>query len=348
MYTIQHVAKAARVSQATVSRVINGYPAVKVETAQRVRRAMARLGYVPPPLEHRRGPRPRSAAGIRTGIITFLEMNTVFAYHVNELAMLLKGIEGAITESNLIFCFACQKPDGSLPHVLASNQSDGILLHGGNPSERVAEVIRKIPSVWLSSWKDGDGKHILVGNEAVGRLAADFLLSRGHRSLAFLNVNPHNPALQARGEAFNYQVFRSGVESVVLQTEGAHVETSFEIPVLESRTVELVKQFSKMPKRPTGLFVPSDLMTAVAYHALYQHGLVPGRDVDIISSNHELNCLAGLTPRPATIDIGWEPMGRRAVDQLLWQMRNPKEQNRMQVVIEPALVPGETTWPQPA
>ena len=45
--TIKDVAALARVSPSTVSRVCNDNPSISKETAERVRRAMAEIGYEP-------------------------------------------------------------------------------------------------------------------------------------------------------------------------------------------------------------------------------------------------------------------------------------------------------------
>src|SRR5271169_3911470 len=47
---IHTVAQRAGVSSATVSRVINGLPAVKEETAERVRRVIKDLDFIPSPI----------------------------------------------------------------------------------------------------------------------------------------------------------------------------------------------------------------------------------------------------------------------------------------------------------
>ena len=45
--TIAEVAQRAQVSKATVSRVLNGKPDVDASTAQRVRKVIDEIGYVP-------------------------------------------------------------------------------------------------------------------------------------------------------------------------------------------------------------------------------------------------------------------------------------------------------------
>ena len=60
---------------------------------------------------------------------------------------------------------------------------------------------------------------------------------------------------------------------------------------------------------------------------------------------NETPYLANLHPRPATIDLGPEVTGRRAVEQLLWRIRHGTESRRVQVIVEPVLVPGELDGP---
>ena len=64
----------------------------------------------------------------------------------------------------------------------------------------------------------------------------------------------------------------------------------------------------------------------------------PVRDVTLISCNNEQPWLAGLRPRPATIDLGAKTTGRCAAEQLLWRIRCPEKQRRIQVLVEPVLI----------
>jgi len=59
--SIVDVAKVAGVCHGTVSRVINSRPGISAKTIDAVRRAMAEVGYIPPPPEKRRG---RTAAPV--------------------------------------------------------------------------------------------------------------------------------------------------------------------------------------------------------------------------------------------------------------------------------------------
>jgi DNA-binding LacI/PurR family transcriptional regulator len=71
---------------------------------------------------------------------------------------------------------------------------------------------------------------------------------------------------------------------------------------------------------------------------------MPGRDIDVISCNNEMSYLVGLDPRPATIDIGAETIGRRSVEQLLRRIKHPEELRQVQIAVTPMLVEGSAPW----
>jgi LacI family transcriptional regulator len=96
--------------------------------------------------------------------------------------------------------------------------------------------------------------------------------------------------------------------------------------------------------RPTAVFVPGDSVTAMVYRALSERGLRVGRDLSLVSCNHEQSLLTGLYPTPTTIDIHAEQVGRRAVDLLAWRMvRDPGA--ALDVGVEPTLVDGQSVAP---
>ena len=77
--------------------------------------------------------------------------------------------------------------------------------------------------------------------------------------------------------------------------------------------------------RPTGLFVSNDYAAVQIYPILQQMGVVPGRDITIISCDNEEIRLAGLQPRPASIEVGAEEVGWQAVRRLVSRMENADE-----------------------
>jgi LacI family transcriptional regulator len=89
--------------------------------------------------------------------------------------------------------------------------------------------------------------------------------------------------------------------------------------------------------RPDGLFVSQDVEAIGLYPMLVQRGIRPGRDVQVISCNNEQSGLAMLSPRPATIDLGTDQIGRWAVTRLVNRIARPSEPP-IRMLIAPRLV----------
>ncbi|HBF34513.1 TPA: hypothetical protein DDW35_08105 [Candidatus Sumerlaeota bacterium] len=89
---------------------------------------------------------------------------------------------------------------------------------------------------------------------------------------------------------------------------------------------------------PTGLFVTSDALTVHVYRCLKNLGVEIGKDIEIISCNYEVPILNCLYPRPKSIDLRTEEIGRKAVERLLWRMKSPAlEGSYFSVEVEPRL-----------
>jgi len=340
--TMVDVAKMAGVSQATVSRVVNGQR-VSHQRAQQVRRAMGELGYQPPPPTRRQGRRAAKPARPYTAMVGVVLLDNVYRYTPGVLAAHIRGIEqGAAACGMGIAVTHVSDPDRLSP-VILNGHADGYVLMGSEAHEHVLRKLQDKPSIWFGSHHGPSGDTVLAGNYQIGSLAADYLLNRGHRHLAFLSAMDWYPAYPARAEAFAFTVQRADGTALVLTSDdpARSVDGMREPHALRGAMQVLVDQLLAATPRCTGLFVPNDMMTAVVYPMLERAGVMPGRDIDVISCNNEAAYLVGLNPRPATIDIGAETMGRRCVEQLVWRMNNADESRQVQVAVEPVLIEGE-------
>lgn len=336
--SIVRVANLAGVSKSTVSRVINHSDEVTPAVGRAVREAMRSIGYQPS--ARRRGPKPLSRRGIRTGNIAMLVMGRRPAnlYRAPVLPALLDGVERALAEHGLNLVLASLAADEDLPPILRSRQADGLLLLGkwdGMP-ENVRAALRAFPAVWIlreHSDVEGEFDHVFYRNAAVGRIAARYLRGRGHRRMGFLNLEAHHAAFAQRQEDFVEAIRAAEGERAEVVAIGA--ESTDAASVDGASTID--RLLERLPA-PFGLFVAADAQVPGVYHALESRGLRPGKDVDVICCDNEEQFLSKLSPRPATIDIAPQLVGRRGVQQLLWRMRNPGERNRISVLVEPRLV----------
>jgi DNA-binding LacI/PurR family transcriptional regulator len=330
--TMIELAKKAGVSQATVSRVINGTGGVSLET---VRQAISETGYRPAP----RGKGSAPASSWQVLALIFLD-DSYLAHPALALSK-IRGVQQAATEAGMSLLIVELLEGAALPPLVTSGRVDGLLLWGGKMSDGVS-LPEGVPAMWLSSHHEESGDGVLQGNEAVGRIAAKYLLGQGHRQMAFFNLQGTHPGYRARGEGFEYFVHQGGglvqrVQEAPSDPAGMQAWTVH----TEERVASLVERFLKLKPRPTAIFIPDDQLTALAWRAFLVRGVQPEKDVRIISCNNDQSFLLGLHPRPATVDLAPETTGRRAVEQLLWRIRHPGETRRVQVLVEPMLVRGD-------
>ena len=346
--SIVEVAKLAKVSTATVSRVINSSGSVKPETVARVKKIMTQLGYVPKPLVSRPGNRLGSLHDDgrklhkKTGTIALVMcMKPSFLGLSPVLSSAVHGVEEALIQRGLNMIQVYVQPDAPIPPILTQNGIDGSLVIHAMP-ENVETILNRHQRVTLMSESSSHSDHIFCDNAAIGELAFNYLKERGHEHIAFVTLHKEHVAYTERKESFCNLASQSELMVDVFEHPNRWGdELLSNRNIMESMCDTTAEQMSAMSDRPTGLFVTSDAFAAVLYPALNRVGIRPGRDVDIISCNNESMLLAGLSPRPATIDIKAEYIGQRAVEQLCWRMEHPDDLSVIEIKIRPGLVANE-------
>lgn len=327
--TIREIAARAGVSAATVSRVVNGTGAVAPEKREQVLAVLSEQQAAP------RRRRSASAAGKTLGVLMLPGSESDPRVIVNKLS--------AITEK-LPRKWSLQLLSSEiLPLELEARHLRGELAgliiagHGGCAPE-LGRVFARIPHVWLNSHRLADeGQTVLMGNEFAGRLAARYLIERGCRRPAVLDVASVNPGFPARVDGFRFEFFAQEREcgriAVTLPGGTAGFETA-PAEVLEAALNGA--DYSGCD----GLFSPEERLTALFYRVLTRRG--GGVTIPVVSCNHTPEYLAGLYPRPASIDLGNRMLAELALDELLRRISGaPGRADHVAVIATPQLMPGE-------
>ncbi len=339
--SMQEVARRAGVSQSTVSRVVNGRSFVNEATRARVHEAMKEVGYEALPPERRTGRNPKLESRANSGLLAVLVDPVGMRLHSEFVMKLYSAAQHEANREGYSTILHFYEADKQLPPVL--EKVDGFLVVGMSASEPFPKGILSRPMVCLTSFWQQGATSILAGNDEVGELAALHLLERGHQRLAVFLAEAGNPSFSARGKAFQRAAKAAGAK---VSNFGAAVPRRTEARIatvedLESRMERLVDRFVAERPLATGVFCPSDAMTAMAYRLLAKRRLVVGQDVEFVSCDHEVGYLAGLCPRPATIDLGIDERAHLAVQHLTSAIRNNRAPGEVQLTVEPKLVPGD-------
>lgn len=182
--TIGDVAREAGVSKATVSRVLNNRDELMTpELAERVRAAIARLGYVPSPM----------AQALKHGRSRLIGLVVADVANPFSIAV-LRGAEQACREAGYMVMLFNLGDDESREReairALTSYQVDGLILHtAGRDPEVLGEAARQGKPVVLVDRRVGDAPVDLVGldNAAAVRLALGHLLEAGYHDVMFVS-----------------------------------------------------------------------------------------------------------------------------------------------------------------
>lgn len=280
--TIRHVAAEAGVSLQTVSRVMNDEPNVRPEVQDRVRAAVAKLGYVPS-LAARRlsgsrsylllalNDRDRTLEGWRLGLGSdWIDQ------------MLLGGMQ-TCAEQN--YRLIVELVDTHAAHVeravsaaLDALRPDGVILtppHSDNPAITGLLEARGMPFARIGSERDGAGFAIRMDECAAAAAATAHLADLGHQRVAYIAGDPEYLLSARRLEGYAQVVATRGLDSdPALVRQG-----DFGFASGERAMADLLA----LPERPTAILASSDQMALGALHVAHREGVeVPG-DMSLVS-----------------------------------------------------------------
>lgn len=322
--SIVDVARRAGVSVSTVSRVINHQPGVSAETEALIRAVMHELGYVPPVPERRRGPKQSRVGCLGKGLAVLLlspRYDETFegAYLLSQIEAGLQ--EGAAEHGATLCVSSLSQPADAASFGHAGPVRALFVLDGQIPDSALAGFAG-IPVVHLMTPSLNRARPwdvVCPDSAAVGRQAAEYLMSRGHERLCVINPVSCWAAAAERASAFVASACLAGRDVNLLGGTrcemGWEEDSSIDCHDHRIAVCEAVgRAFLALAPRPTGLFVTSDTIAAIIYRILSHAGVVIGRDVEVVSCNNDQDALGPLLPRPPTFDLQGYEIGRQAVD----------------------------------
>lgn len=311
----------------TVSRVINGVPGRKYSeaTAERVRKAIERLGYEPNQVA-------RSLRGRQSGVIGLVTTSVVDPFW----ASCARGVELEARERNYVPILVASDEDCSLEErqvaALQGRRVDGLLLAATPRLHRTTLTARlaNIPTVALDRPIAGFNTDcVMINNEAASAEATRHLIQHGHRRIAFVGYHSRIYTVQKRIIGYAAAMNEAGLESVV-RTIGTSAAPVY----------EMVHEMLSSRNRPTGIFANNTITMQRVIQAARDLGLaIPG---DLAVTGFEDFAWAGLVePGLTVVHQPGEEMGRRAA-QLLFERLGGKKGAPQRVILESKLIVRES------
>jgi LacI family transcriptional regulator len=332
--TIREVAKAAGVSIATVSRVLNGRDDVAPETRELVARVIRERGYTA-----NRSARHLSAG--RTGLVGVLVplvypayfsaivSGTAEALHEQDLRLVLSPTEHQHErEVTLLDRLMHGLTDGALI-VLPEESSDELeeLLHQGYRFvviDPLMPLAASIPSVSAAHTSGADQ-------------AMRYLLGLGHRRIAAITGPGGWVATEDRRRGYHAALAAAGI----LPDPALEVEADFEI----HGGLEATNGLLDLPDPPTAIFAFNDNLAIGALQAAAARGVRVPEDLSVVGFD-DVEHAAIVTPSLTTIRQPLAEMGRTAVS-LLMRLFERQRFETLHVELATRLVIRDSTAPPP-
>ena len=299
--TISHVAQQAKVSIATVSRVLNGTTPVDDKTAKRVRAAISKLNFVP---RHA----ARVLAGKRTHTIGLLLPEISGAF----FQPMLKGIEAAAHEAGYDLLIHSTQIHDPSHRPLGEHNTDGLLVFTNSLDDQ--ELIRwhrsRFPVVLLHQTPP-DSLNIpviTIENKDGAAMLIDHLIEvHGRRRIVFLRgPQGHEDSVwRERGYREALELHKIKFDSRLIASGGFDDEESF----------SAIQQMLLNGIDFDAVFAGDDDAAIGAIRALRMAGYVIPGDVAVVGFD-DIAFARYLSPALTTVRAPIEEVGREAVRQL--------------------------------
>ncbi len=216
--TVYEVAERARVSTATVSRVLAGNERVLPDTRERVLVAVAELGYVP-------SGAAKDLAARRTGVLGLCFPDLVGDQDIVESDApywydeVIRGMERAARRSGYAVLIAASHESDDVNLVLTvAGRCDGlVVLAHTAPVRMLAYIAKRIPVLLMATQRDlGELTHALdhlsVANDAgVYAMTAHLADDHGYGHIRFVAGPPGSPDSSSRFDGFRKAMTERGL-----------------------------------------------------------------------------------------------------------------------------------------
>ncbi|UOX55322.1 LacI family DNA-binding transcriptional regulator [Dorea longicatena] len=314
--TIKDVAALAGVSPSTVSRTCKNNPSISEETKERVRKAMAELGYEP----NFQASNLASQNSRTIGIIL-----PASAKEVYENSFYLEAIQGISHYCNgrqYMTTIVTGQDEAEILNAVhsmsRSGKVDGFIILYSKKEDPVIDYLFNEGLLYILIGKATQytNQTIYIDNDNLlaGREAAEYLYQLGHRRIAYLGSD--SSLMFSADRKAGYQLALASHQLPV------RPEYCVEVKNVSENNEEVIRGLLMQKDRPTAILVSDDILAVSLERVCLENHLAIPEDLSIISFNNSL--FARLTsPQLTSIDIGAGQLGSEAASQIINHIENP-------------------------
>lgn len=320
--TIRDVARLARVSISTVSRVLNDSAFVEEDKRIRVAEAAQQLGYVPNPVA-------RSLVTQETGGVGVLVPSAGGEF----FSIFLNGVDHMAQQEGyyILIALSHYREDELAAAVQRMRKRvDGLMIMAPGASRASVSALLDVqmPIVFVNTHVVSDQiPSINFDNFGGGYLVTKHLIAQGHQRIATI-TGP----LQAVDAQERLRGYRKALEEA-----GLPINPDLEIPgnFTQVSGYDAAKVLLKKDPRPTAIFAANDMAAIGAMSMLQQAGVRIPEEMAIAGFD-DVSSARYVTPSLTTVRVPIYELGRLGIKQVLdlLHTRNTPETLRTQLPVE--------------
>lgn len=307
---IKDIASLAKVSPATVSRVLSSPELVSKKTLNKVKKIIDETGYRP----------NRLGASLRTrksGNIVAIIPDITNPVNAGIIRAIEQGAQSAGYSVLLGDTQGLVERERHYADLVSSGQADGILLFCSRMPFKVDPKLPlsgQIPPMVNAneSMSNDDIVQVAVDNVAAAKAAVSYLISLGHSRIAAITGPGDIPSSNERLQGYTEALTQAGITvDPDLQIAGSYTVDS---------GVSCAEKLLLLRKRPTAIFCFNDEMAIGVMKLLKKQGFLIPEDVSVMGFD-DIHYAEYVTPALSTVHQPLQEIGTTCINLLLEQLR---------------------------
>lgn len=310
--TIRDVAKAAGVSAATVSKVINRYPTISQATVEHVQDMIRKMGYRP-------NKRAQSFAKRATKNILFLsELEHGVGFENPHLFEMMVGSEAALAEREyglIIKRINSRELVNSFHDIMDSKYVDGTIVHASVVSREVAALLNSTSFPYVVIGMPDFANRLCwidTNNSVAGQIAASHLKGKGYERIAFIGGAKEDTISLHRLDGV-LEVLEPSVAADYIRHGDPSSDTGFQC------TMELLS----LENAPEAIICANQYLAFGCVEALRQNGISIPQEMAVITFD-DFPFSKVIDPPLTVVNLDMYDMGEQAAKIIIRRIKNPK------------------------
>lgn len=311
--TIKDVAKLAKVSISTVSRVINDSKPVSPEARRRVLKAIEELGYKPNEVA-------RSLVTKKSNLIGIIVDDIGSSY----VAQIIRGVEevGRMYNYDILLCSSYGDKEAEMRFVqlLMQKQVAGIIMVSEILNSEVLTYLdmSKIPFIYLNKYYNVlESPTVAINNREASDKVMKHLMDEGHRKIAYVTQEKDMELTieKQKIEAYREWMASIGETPIVFEVDGHNISDGYDVGVrIKDKLLE---------GNITAVYCCEDEIALGLINYFYDHNIRVPEDISVVGYG-DISLASYYRPKLTTIKEPYYDIGAVSIRRILKVLQGEK------------------------